>query len=104
MPTQQRKAGKTHSGRGVPRVGLSRLPIEKLVSPDSYLRNGAEGETRTRTGISPLPPQGSVSTNFTTSALFSLFLLLSTHCGHPAQLNFRNFVVLLTRRRGQITG
>ena len=30
--------------------------------------NGAEGETRTRTGIRPLPPQGSVSTNFTTSA------------------------------------
>ena len=31
-------------------------------------KDGAEGETRTRTGISPLPPQGSVSTNFTTSA------------------------------------
>ena len=30
--------------------------------------NGAEGETRTRTDISPLPPQGSVSTSFTTSA------------------------------------
>ena len=34
----------------------------------SLLVYGAEGETRTRTGISPLPPQGSVSTNFTTSA------------------------------------
>ena len=34
-------------------------------------KSGAEGETRTRTGISPLPPQGSVSTNFTTSAFVS---------------------------------
>ncbi len=30
--------------------------------------NGAEERTRTSTGISPLPPQGSVSTNSTTSA------------------------------------
>ncbi len=33
-----------------------------------FIDVGAEGETRTRTGFRPLPPQGSVSTNFTTSA------------------------------------
>ena len=38
---------------------------ECLIGPKT---NGAEGETRTRTDISPLPPQGSVSTSFTTSA------------------------------------
>ncbi len=31
-------------------------------------KNGADGETRTRTTIRPLPPQDSVSTNSTTSA------------------------------------
>ena len=30
---------------------------------------GAEGRTRTGTAVKPLPPQGSVSTNSTTSAL-----------------------------------
>ena len=36
----------------------------------TYVRVGAEERTRTSTGVSPLPPQGSVSTNFTTSAYF----------------------------------
>ena len=31
-------------------------------------RIGADGEIRTPTGVSPPPPQGGVSTNFTTSA------------------------------------
>ena len=31
---------------------------------------GAGGRSRTATDVSPLPPQGSVSTNFTTSAFF----------------------------------
>ena len=35
---------------------------------------GAEERTRTSTGLRPLPPQGSVSTNFTTSAFLLKFL------------------------------
>ena len=47
-------------------------------------RIGADGETRTPTGVSPPPPQGGVSTNFTTSAnLLTLtapvFLTLAHH-------------------------
>ncbi len=34
--------------------------------------NGAEGETRTRTGLLPLDPEPSVSTSSTTSALEKL--------------------------------
>ena len=51
---------------------------------------GAEGETRTRTDIRPLPPQGSVSTNFTTSAL-------------TFALTLRDFGVFVTKVVGDFT-
>ena len=49
--------------------------IVSVLKTDCLLRgdrevppNGAEGETRTPTGVSPLRPEHSVSTNSTTSA------------------------------------
>ena len=43
----------------------------------AFIILGADGETRTRTGFRPLPPQDSVSTNFTTSALSPLFYIVT---------------------------
>lgn len=67
-------------------------------------RIGADGEIRTPTGVSPPPPQGGVSTSFTTSAKLSCyqptilleFLALAHHqLIHPLQAHQLQVHILL---------
>ena len=64
------------------RKSLARRAVNYLsgIVLTGEIRNGAEGETRTLTGVSPLRPEHSVYTNFTTSAFHILMCLLSKHC------------------------
>ena len=74
MPTRQRKARKHPQVEAFQEQGYRGLPIERaritgLLSEEWCRRRDSNSH-----GHKPTTPQGSVSTNFTTSALFSLFL------------------------------